>query len=67
MGSSVNVPVRFSSFPEHVCPTSSFLVVALFRRSFDCSTQYNLLHTVETASLLLKLDQRTKEVASYFV
>jgi hypothetical protein len=53
MAPSVDVAANFSSFRVFVCPTSSFLDVTLFRRLFPRPMEYNLLHTVETSSLLL--------------
>jgi hypothetical protein len=55
METSVNVSANFSSFGVFVCPFSSYLVVTLFRPPVPCPTEYNLLHTVETESLLLSI------------
>jgi hypothetical protein len=53
MASSVDVPANSSTLHVFVCPTSSLLVMTLFRFSFPCRTEYNLLRTMETTSLLL--------------
>jgi hypothetical protein len=53
MACSVHVAASFSSVRVSVYPTSSSPVVTLFRRPFPCPTKNNLMHTIETVSLLL--------------
>jgi hypothetical protein len=55
MASSVDVPANLSFFHVFFCLSSLFPVVTIVRRSVPCSIHHNLLHTVETACLLLTI------------